>query len=239
MVEHLPRSLRLALRETRDRALLVRRGTALCTNLQLLHETLEEAGVIDKLWLTGGLLLGWSRLGEPLPTDLQDADFGFMESDQSAIRRGFTALMDAGFTPFTRWRRNDGTTSEWSLKRGGVQFDFFEYRDRGDFLEVSGYFPEHSNWDDWQESSGEPIMQSRLLLPRQRLVSFQLLEQTWLKHADHALELDSLYGRRWRAPDDQFYSARGWSTGRDSPSVAERTVWERSDIVWDGSLDGP
>lgn len=239
MVGHLPRPVRVVFRDARDRALVVRRAAALSTNLQLLHATLQEAGALDKAWVTGGLLLGWSRVGQPLRTDLQDADFGFMESDQPAIREGFTALIDAGFTPCARWRRNDGSTSEWSFSREGVQFDFFEYRDCGDFLEVSGYFPASSNWDDWHESSGEEIMQSRLLLPRQPLVPFELLERTWLKHEDHALELDALYGYRWRAPDKEFYCARGWSTGRDSPAVAERTVWKRSDISWDGSLDGP
>lgn len=238
-VEYLPRALRLGLRDARDRALVNRRSAALRANLELFHETLEQAGLLDKAWMTGGLLLGWSRAGEPLRTDLQDADFGFMESDQSAIRTGFRALMKVGFTPFTRWRRNDGTTSEWSLRREGVQFDFFEYRECGDWLEVSGYFPAQSNWDDWQESSGEAIMQSRLLLPRQPLVPFELLNLTWLKHADHALELDALYGPRWRAPDKQFYNGRGWSTGRDSPSVAERTIWRRTEIDWDGSIDGP
>ena len=239
LVEHLPHELRRGLRDARDRALIARRSAALCANLQLFHATLEGAGLLDRAWLTGGLLLGWSRVGEPLRTDLQDADFGFMESDQMAIREGFTALMREGFIPFTRWRRNDGTTSEWSLRRDGVQFDFFEYRDRGELLEVSGYFPAQSNWDDWDESSGEEIMQSLLLLPRQPLVPFELLEREWLKHADHELELDALYGPRWRAPDKQFYNGRGWSTGRDSPSVRQRTIWRRSDIGWDGSLDGP
>lgn len=238
-VKHLPRALRLELRDTRDRALVRRRADALATNLELFHATLEDAGVLDKAWVTGGLLLGWSRHGQPLQTDLQDADFGFMESDEAAIRAGFGALMRAGFAPVARWRRNDGTTSEWSLKREGVQFDFFAYRDLGDYVEVSGYFPAQSNWDDWQDSSGEEIMESRLLLPQQPLVPFELLEQTWMKHADHGLELDALYGRRWRAPDKQFYNGRHWSTGRDSPSVATRTVWNRSDISWDGSVDGP
>lgn len=238
-VKHLPRALRLEIRDARDRAMVRHRTSALCTNLELFHQTLEDAQVLGKTWLTGGLLLGWSRNGRPLQTDLQDADFGFMESDEAAIRSAFRALMSAGFAPVARWRRNDGTTSEWSLKRDGVQFDFFEYRDLGDFVETVGYFPESSNWDDWQDSSGEEIMQSRLLLPQQRLVPFELLDQTWFKHADHALELDSLYGRRWRASEKQFSNGRRWSTGRDSPSVAERTVWERSDISWDGSLDGP
>jgi hypothetical protein len=239
IVEHLPRALRQGVRDARDRALVVRRGSALGTNLRLLHATLQQAGLIDKIWVTGGLLLGWARLGQPLPTDLQDADLGFMDSDQLAIRAGFTALMKAGFTPEARWRRNDGSTSEWSLTRGGVQFDFFEYSASGDFLEVSGYFPARSHWADWQASSGEEILQCRLLLPRQPLVPFELLERTWFKHEDHALELDALYGQSWRAPAKQFYDARGWSTGRDSPSVAERTVWKRTAIGWDGSLSGP
>lgn len=239
MVEHLPRTLRHGFRDARDRALVVRRSSALETNLRFLHGTLQRAGLLGKTWVTGGLLLGWARLGHPLPTDLQDADFGFMASDQQAIRAGFTVMMDAGFSPSTRWRRNDGTTSEWSLIRGGVQFDFFEYRDCGDFLEVSGYFPRRSHWDDWRDASGDEIMQSRLLLPQQPLVPFELLERTWLKHEDHARELEALYGPSWRAPEKQFHDGRGWSTGRDSPSVAERTVWERSVIDWDGSVSGP
>ncbi|HWD70576.1 MAG TPA: hypothetical protein VG293_10290 [Solirubrobacteraceae bacterium] len=239
IVEHMPPALRLAARDARDRALVVRRSSALSANLQILNTTLRQAGVIDKAWVTGGLLLGWARLGEPLRNDLQDADFGFMEADQSAIRAGLTALIEAGFRPAKRWRRNDGSTSEWSLMRDGVQVDFFEYRDCGDHLEVWGYFPAGSNWDDWQASSGEEILQSRLLLPQQPLVPFELLERTWFKHADHKRELDSLYGPSWRAPDKQFYKARGWSTGRDSPAVAERTIWKRSAICWDGSIDGP
>lgn len=238
-VKHLSRALRHELRDARDRALVPHRTAALRTNLELFHATLQEARVLDKAWLTGGLLLGWSRQRRPLQTDLQDADFGFMEPDEPAIRAAFTALMSVGFLPVARWRRNDGSTSEWSLKRGGVQFDFFAYRDFGDLLEVAGYFPAQSNWEDWQASSGEEIMQYRLLLPRQPLVPFELLEQTWFKHADHVLELDSLYGARWQAPDKQFHDGRSWSTGRDSPSVAERTVWERRNISWDGSVDGP
>lgn len=235
----LPRALRIQVRNARDEVLVRRRGAALSTNLALLHSILEEAGLLDRAWLTGGLLLGWSRFGHPLRTDLQDADFGFMAFDRSRFRDGFAMLIDRGFRPHTRWHRNDGTTSEWSLKRDGVQFDFFEYRDCGaDSVEVCGYFPERSSWDDWDAASGEEIMQSRLVLPRQPLVPFQLLEQTWLKHADHALELDALYGPRWRAPALQFHRGRDWSTGRDSPSVADRTVWKRSDIAWDGSLDG-
>lgn len=238
IVEHLPPGLRLAARDARDRVLVARRSSALSANLRLLHTTLQQAGLIEKAWVTGGLLLGWARLGRPLPTDLQDADFGFMDVDQSTVRAGFSALINAGFAPAKRWRRNDGSTSEWSLTRDHVQFDFFEYRTSGDLLEVTGYFPARSSWDDWQESSGEEILQSRLLLPRQRLVPFELLERTWFKHEDHALELDLLYGQSWRAPDEQFYGARGWSTGRDSPSVAERTTWERNIITWDGTVDG-
>lgn len=235
----LPRALRIQVRNARDEVLARPRSAALSTNLKLLHSILEECDLLNRAWLTGGLLLGWSRSGHPLRTDLQDADFGFMASDAPLFREGFAALMDRGFTPHTRWRRNDGSTSEWSLKREGVQFDFFEYRDCGDSVEVCGYFPEHSTWGDWDASSGEEIMQSRLLLPCQPLVPFQLLEETWLKHADHVLELDALYGARWRAPASQFYHCRDWSTGRDSPCVADRAVWERSDITWDGSLDGP
>lgn len=235
----LPRSLRLASREMRDRALVIPRTAALRTNLQLLHATFAAAGLLDRAWITGGLLLGWARCGQPLRTDLQDADFGFMEADHSAIRAGLTALINEGFEPCTRWRRNDGSTSEWSLTRGGVRCDFFEYRDRGDLIEVTGYFPARSNWEDWEDASGEQIMQCHLLLPRQPLVPFELLARTWLKHEDHVLELDSLYGRRWGAPDREFYGGRGWSTGRDSPSVSERTPWERSVTAWDGSTDGP
>lgn len=235
MGEHLTYELRVAGRRACDRGLVGRRRSTFSTVLQLLHATLREAGVLDRTWITGGLLLGWARIGAPLRSDLRDADFGFMESDHGALRAGFSALVEAGFTPHVNWRRNDGSTSEWSFLHSGVRCDFFEYREQRDCLEVTGYFPARSNWEDWHADSGEPIMQCRLRLPRQPLVPFELLERTWFKHADHALELDRLYGRRWRAPEREFYGGPSWSTGRDSPSVFERSPWEGRVTPWDGS----
>jgi hypothetical protein len=239
MVEHLPEALRLQERRALARVLAIPRRNALCSNLHLLHDALHDAGLAEKVWVTGGLLLGWARLGHPLPNDLLDADFGFMAADRSAVIAGFEMLMKAGFIPSTRWRSNEGTTTEWGFTRSEARFEFFEHRACGASLRVCGYFPATSNWEDWHDSSGEPIMQSILELPQQQLVEFSLVGLTWLKHEDHARELDAIYGQRWRAPDKEFYRASGWSTGRDSPAIVERTIWRGTEITWDGSISGP
>ena len=101
-----------------------------------------------------------------------------------------------------------------------------------------GYFPMECSWEEVSAKHPFVIEQVELLLPDQPRVPFTFLEVDWLKAQDHELELDSLYGPRWRASRDEFYSTP-WITGHHSPAVVVREPWKVTNFDWDGSIDGP
>jgi hypothetical protein len=188
-----------------DEALL---QEAFVADLGDLHSLLTEAGLIESVWVVGGLLLAWAREGKPLRHDLRDADFSIRREDFDRLERALPLLADNGFIEHDRYIGNNGLVNEIKLHRNWTTIDFFlvDERDGSFFLHSYGI-------DDRPTEFLERV-------PAQPLVPFEFLGKTWLKVQDHDLELSAVYGD-WRVPDPHF------SFMRQSPCIAERRPWER------------
>jgi len=223
----------------RIRDTVSRRRSRFINDLILLNHTIATTPLDQHYWVSGGLLLGWARERKLLDNDYHDADFGILASDRSLFLSAIASLKEAGFRPLYRWRNNSYRTTEWVLEKNGARFEFFEYEKKApNMLRNFGYFPMECSWEEVSAKHPFVIEQVELLLPDQPRVPFTFLEVDWLKAQDHELELDSLYGPRWRASRDEFYSTP-WITGHHSPAVVVREPWKVTNFDWDGSIDGP
>ena len=109
------------------------------SDLRQLHALLTEAGLIDSIWVVGGLLLGWAREGRLLRHDLRDADF-FIRRDQfDGLERALPLLAAHGFAEEGRYIGNDGLLSIIKLHRNWTKFDFFLVDQSDGYFEVRSY----------------------------------------------------------------------------------------------------
>ncbi|NNN19249.1 MAG: hypothetical protein HKL84_05275 [Acidimicrobiaceae bacterium] len=231
------------------RDIVLQRKEHFVDSLALLNRAIASTQFEGHYWIFGGLLLGWAREGAILKNDYRDADFAFMAHDRDLFIEALGPLFEAGFRPFHRWRNNEGRSTEWVLERDGARFEFFEFSPVDKLTEPKpqlhglpmfrhyGYFPRDCSWNEALANPGNSIEQVEVHLPYQERTEFRFLDSTWLKVADHELELDSLYGQRWRADREVFYDTP-WMTSRDSPAVYSRELWRINRFDWDGATVG-
>jgi hypothetical protein len=176
--------------------------------LRALHDILDNSPLAGRCWLWCGLLLGWAREGRPLLHD-GDADFGVLAEDLAILEQTVPVLESAGYLVWRRYYNNDGHLTEIAFRRKDEnQCDIMVMEPVGDdklryFLygKVDGQFVQHE-----------------CHIPRQPLVPFNFLSRTWLKHADHDLELRTIYGD-WQVPNT------AWSYLEDDLSVVQVEPW--------------
>jgi len=175
---------------------------ALADGLRRLADALRGTPLDGRYWVVGGLLLGWAREGRPLESDLQDADFAYLDEDHDRFLASVPALVKAGFEPKHRFSSAGGRYVEHRFGHEGVQFDFFRMTRVGDRWRYSMF-----------ESGNEP---TELIaeVPAQAHVWFRFLGRDWRKVVDHDLAFRTIYG-------DWHTDRPGWSFTSDR-AIVER-----------------
>lgn len=194
-------------------SVLARRDLTL--GLRRLNDTLRATPLAGRYWVVGGLLLGWAREGKPLDSDLEDADFAYLDEDHQRFLASIRALRRAGFLPRHRFTSHDGRHLEHRFRRGRVQYDFFRLTQSGKSFRYSMF------------SGGSSPEELVAAVPAQPRVPFHFLGREWLKVADHELALRTIYGD-WRTecPEWTFVADR---------AVVERIPLPNVSIEWDGT----
>lgn len=161
-------------------------------DLRALNDALAETDLDGHYWVWGGLLLGWAREGAILPHDSADADFGVADRDFHRLVSAVPALTRAGFKCDRCFVNHKGEITELTFMRHGARFEFFRLFSESGSVRCYGYSIK------WKETT-----QFEETLPEQEKVPFTFLGRTWLKSADHALELRTMYGS-WEIPDPSW-----------------------------------
>lgn len=185
-------------------------------SLQLLNDVLSSTPFGNRYWLRAGLLLGWAREGRILSHDRADADFGFLAQDRDNLLQAIPRLIEAGFAPSTVLRNNAGRATEYVLRRGTANFEFFEMEEVGNELEYFLYCAHGEHKQD-------PI-QIRCRVPRHNLEEIEFVGRRWYKPDRHERQLEVMYGE-WRKPDPYHQYI---NTG----AAVERTPWSPR-VGWD------
>jgi len=206
------------------------RGLLLRRVLRHLSATLEETPMAGKLWLMGGIAIGYARNGRALDNDLTDVDLGYADADHEAMMRSLAHLGTNGFALVHRLEDNAGTQTIMRLRRDGVWFDLVRCFRRDDKEYWITYAIDRSSpraprelevetQDRFQEVETQVRFQEKVpTVP-------PLYGTTWLRAADLPSYLDEQYAEKWRAPDRVFYAAQ-WDHVRDSPAVVRVEPWE-------------
>lgn len=170
---------------------------ALVRGLQYLADALHGTPLDGHYWVVGGLLLGWAREGRPLASDLEDADFAYLDQDHDRFLASVPAIVSAGLRPMHRFSSADGRYVEHRFLRQGVRFEFFRIMPCGDRWRYSMFI------------SGDEPTELIAEVPAQPLVSFRFVGRNWCKVTDHELALRCIYGD-WRTdrPEWSFTSDR-------------------------------
>jgi hypothetical protein len=158
------------------------RRRALVGGLQRLADALRGTPLEGRYWVVGGLLLGWAREGRPLASDLEDADFAYLDEDHDRFLASVPAIVAAGLRPLHRFSSADGRYVAHRFLRKGVRFEFFRITPSGDRWRYSMFV-----------LANEP---TELIaeVPAQSHVSFRLVGRDWRKVVDHELALRCIYG---------------------------------------------
>jgi hypothetical protein len=93
-------------------------------NLVLLHDTVSRTGLF--FWVIGGALLHFTRSGR-MDMDA-DVDFAFWQEDQAVMLQAIEELQAAGFEKFCCFCDETDHPTEYTLKKDGVKYEFFEMR---------------------------------------------------------------------------------------------------------------
>jgi hypothetical protein len=178
-----------------------------------LNDVLATTDLAGRYWVFSGLLLGWAREGGILAHDSRDADFGLRRDDLQSLYDAVPVLARAGFRRLFRHVNHEGVVTELTFMRRGAQFEFFCMDPRDGMLVyfMYGYGP-----------SGPTELEAEA--PDQPLVPFEFVGRTWLKPADHDLELTVTYGP-WREPDPMF-------SYLDQPNVVRTRPWRARSYDW-------
>ncbi len=177
------------------------------------HDVLEETELEGRYWVFSGMLLGWAREGKLLPRD-RDADFGILPDDVPRLMRAVPKLSKAGFRPYRQFRTNDGVLVELMFLRRRAIYDFSVFFPREDELQYFMF-----GWPPDQ------LVEVEKRLPVQKLVHFEFLGRSWLRHEDYERELELNYGD-WRTPHS------GWNYLSDGPNMVSTQPWVNTDTSW-------
>jgi hypothetical protein len=182
-------------------------------DLRRLNDVLSATELAGRYWVFGGLLLGWAREGSVLGYDSADADFAIRREDFDRLCASVPALERAGFRRLFRFANNAGEVTELTFMRRGAQFEFFSLTPTGGTFRYFMYGFDKTG-----------AVEVEVEEPLQALAPFEFVGRTWLKPADHDLELSATYGN-WRAPNPDWWYL-------DQPNVVERRQWQNSDYIW-------
>jgi hypothetical protein len=162
-----------------------------------------------RMWVFGGLLLGWAREGDLLGHDCDDVDFAYLADDAWRFESMFATLEAAGFSLSLRYPGATGEATEYAFRRDGIKFDFFCLK----------AVDERFRYCSYGGLDGRLVV-NHVEIPGQPLEEFRFLGRTWLKVRDHDAELTALYGD-WRTPRPDWDYMAG-------PSIVARGPWDDS-----------
>jgi hypothetical protein len=176
----------------------------LIEGMQRLHDVLAPTSLAGKMWINGGVLLGYIREGGPLAHET-DVDFSYWEADAGDVHAAMPRLLAAGFRRYARWTNNEAHVTEWSLLYRGIKFEFFEMHRCGNRMR-------------WYCYGGNPCQELLNEAPLHGLEPFEMAGRRWLKPDDHEAYLTALYGD-WRIPNPAYCYAT------DSRAIIRRRIW--------------
>jgi len=194
----------------------------LLRDVRRLHDVLGGTELVGRYWVWAGMLLGWAREGQLLAHD-RDADLALRDEDIPRLLSAVPALERAGFEPYMRLHNNDGRVTEFTFRRHRTKFEFFVFEPVDGMLRY--YFYGTLRQDAYGVPAGRQI-EVEARIPDQELVAFNFLGRTWLRHADYARELESMYGD-WRTPQ------RDWDNLEDERSAVSRRPWANPARSWE------
>lgn len=183
-----------------------------------LARSLEGTPMEGRLWLMGGLAIGYARNGAALPNDLTDIDFGYDESDYDAMLATVDVLARRGFERRHLLVSNAGVPTAMRLNRHGVWIDLLRCFRRGDREYWIGYATDRYSADAPREVEVETEVR---LQPKVPTVP-PLYGTTWLHAEDLSSWIREQYGD-WTAPD---FLDRPWNHVRDCPAVVRCEPWQ-------------
>ncbi len=93
-------------------------------DIQRFHDVLGEAELLDKVWLCGGLVLGYYRDGQPIGHD-PDVDLAIMDADVRTFWDAVPIFERHGFRKLFRWVNGEGLICEYSFQWEGAKWEFF------------------------------------------------------------------------------------------------------------------
>lgn len=182
-------------------------------DLRQLHDVLAETEISGRYWMWAGMLLGWAREGAPIAHD-RDADFAILPEDLPRLINALPALRRAGFKPHLEFHNNEGNVTELALRCHRTKFEFFIFEPVDDMLRYFVY--------GWPPNS---LVELEGRIPAQKLVPFEFLGRTWLRHDDFERELTWMYGD-WHTPK------KDWNYLSDDLAIVSRQVWTNTDTSW-------
>lgn len=216
------------------RSRLLRRAL-LRRTLRQLERALATTGMAGRLWLMGGLAIGYARTGRPLDNDLCDVDLGYADADHEAMMEALDVLARRGFRPTHRLVSNAGVQTAMRLRKDGVWVDLvrcFHGGDGGDGGDGAGgaggatreYWVTYLTDRHSALAPREVEVQTEVTFQEKVPADRRMLGTSWLRAADLDAYLTEQYGTAWRAPDRVFY-ANSWDHVRDSPAVVHVETW--------------
>ena len=186
--------------------------------LRQLEQALSGTPLEGRLWLMGGLAIGYARSGEALRNDLVDVDLGYDDADQGGLASTIDALRRHRFAPMHRLVSNAGVPTACRLRRDGVWIDLIRCFRREEREYWITYLTDRRDPRAPQEVEVQTEVTYQVKVPAEPLYGTR-----WLRVADLDRYLSEQYGD-WDAPDDVFYR-RDWDHVRDSPAVVRCEPW--------------
>ncbi len=214
---------RLAKASIRVAAVRTRSVEKFASDLRDLHDAIASTDLHGHYWVWAGLLLGWARDGAILPHDCLDGDFAVRDTDFDRLVGAVPAILRAGFSCDRKFISDSGLVTELTFTRRGARFDFFRM------------FPEDGRLRYFiYNLKLTSVTEIEAALPDQPTEPFTFLGRTWLKHADHARELQTIYGK-WEVPDPSwaFGSGLNHEARRISRHSHSDFDWRPSQVIAD------
>lgn len=186
--------------------------------LHHLERAVAGTPVEGRLWLMGGLAIGYARSREALRNDLVDVDLGYADADHDALMATLEALRAEGFVPVHRLVSNAGVPTACRLRHDGVWIDLLRCFRRDEREYWITYLT------DRRDRAAPREVEVETEVTYQAKVATEPLYGTrWLCAGDLDRYLREQYGD-WDVPDDVFYG-RQWDHVRDSPAVVRCEPW--------------
>jgi len=166
--------------------------------LKRIHDYLVQADMLDKVFMTGGALLGQIRDGDLIKND-NDIDLGIMDVNVDKLKELNDIIIDDGHKISAMFYNQAGDFTEVSYVIDSVKIEFFVHFTKGWSVEWYAY------WKEWESKRS---IKSRLV---KKLEIIEICGVEFYKPIDHTEYLSCVYGD-WETPIEN------WSYTEDCPA---------------------